>query len=375
MTARLRVAAIALAAAALAAVTLTACSAGEPGAVPSNARPAQVAVSTAPLTELDVLADPRAYVGPTTAVVAHTDIVPVTGAAPQQLPATVTSYDADGERQETVTDASRIVALDIAGSIATTLAGLGQTDALVGRDSSTELAGTEDLPVVTADGHTINPEAVLALEPTLVITDGSIGPRDSFQQLRDAGITVVFVEDLDGFDGAQELARQVGAAVGLADAGEALAHRIGSEVDAVRADIEAIAPKAQGDRVRMMFLYLRGSAGVYYLFGDESGADDLIEALGGVDVAAEAGINGMAPLTDEAMLAADPDVILVMTDGLASVGGVDELLATKPAIALTVAGQNRRFVDMADREILGFGPRSAEVLEALARAIYAPEAR
>jgi iron complex transport system substrate-binding protein len=29
---------------------------------------------------------------------------------------------------------------------------------------------------------------------------------------------------------------------------------------------------------------------------------------------------------------------------------------------------------MADREILGFGPRSAEVLEALARAIYAPDA-
>jgi iron complex transport system substrate-binding protein len=50
----------------------------------------------------------------------------------------------------------------------------------------------------------------------------------------------------------------------------------------------------------------------------------------------------MQPLTDEAMVAADPDLILVMTDGLASVGGVDGLLAAKPAIALTAAGQHRR---------------------------------
>ncbi len=45
---------------------------------------------------------------------------------------------------------------------------------------------------------------------------------------------------------------------------------------------------------------------------------------------------------------------------------------SKPALALTGAGENRRIVDMADGDILGFGPRSAAVLDALARAIYAP---
>jgi iron complex transport system substrate-binding protein len=80
----------------------------------------------------------------------------------------------------------------------------------------------------------------------------------------------------------------------------------------------------------------------------------------------------MKPMTDEALVAADPDLVLVMTDGLASAGGVDGLLASKPALALTTAGQNRRFVDMADGVVLGFGPRSASVLDALARAVYAP---
>ena len=64
--------------------------------------------------------------------------------------------------------------------------------------------------------------------------------------------------------------------------------------------------------------------------------------------------------------------ILVMTDGIESAGGIDGLLQAKPAIALTAAGQNRRFVDMADGDILSFGPRSASVLDALARAVYAP---
>jgi iron complex transport system substrate-binding protein len=123
----------------------------------------------------------------------------------------------------------------------------------------------------------------------------------------------------------------------------------------------------------MMFLYLRGTAGVYYLFGEGSGADELIAGLGGVDVASEIGVVGTRPLTDEAMLTADPDVILVMTSGLESVGGAEGLVEAWPAIALTSAGEHQRIVDMEDTQVLSFGPRSAAVLDALARAIYAPD--
>jgi len=326
-----------------------------------------------PLPDLATLANPHTYQGPSTATLAWAGIEQLAEPGEPALPVTVTSYEQAGTRQVEVTDVSRIVAVDIAGSIAITLAGLGLTDHLVGRDTSTELPGTQQLPEVTRGGHTLSPEAVLALRPTLVLTDGSVGPLDAFAQLRDAGIPVVFVGQNVGFDGAQELARRVGAAVGLPDAGQALADRIGAEVADVRAQVQAVAP-APGERLRMAFVYLRGTAGVYYVFGSSAGAGELIEALGGVDAAADAGVGEMVPLTDEAMLAVNPDVILVMTDGLASVGGVDGLIADRPAIALTQAGINRRVVDMADREMLAFGPRSAAVLYALARAIYAPEA-
>lgn len=335
---------------------------------------AGTSVDLPPLSEVETLTDPKAYAGESTAHLSNTVIEPVTRDPVQQLPTSVTSHELTGQIQLDITDTSRVIGLDLAGSINATIWGLGFGETLVGRDQSTIFDGVDELPVVTSGGHTINSEAVIALNPTLVITDGSIGPRDVVEQLRDVGITVVFVDNDPSFDGASDLARQVAGIYAAPEAGELLAQRITNDVTQVREQIQAIAPSAVDDQLRMIFLYLRGTSGVYYLFGDESGADDLITALGGRDVAAELGWRGMQPMTDEALVAADPDLILVMTGGIESVGGVDGLLAEKPAVALTTAGENRRFVDMADGQILSFGPRSAEVLEALARAIYAPEA-
>ncbi|WP_084102802.1 hemin ABC transporter substrate-binding protein [Demequina sp. NBRC 110051] len=336
---------------------------GEPSAEPTTA-------SAVPLADLNLLADPHGYEGPSTATIVDAAVEVLDPAPEPQLPVVATSHTRDGDLDVEVSDTSRVVAFDMSGSIAATLWALGQGDSLVGRDVAAEFPGTEDVPVVTGSSHTIDPEAVLELEPTLVITDGSIGPTDSIQQIADAGVPVVIVENESSFDGAGELARQVSAALGVAEAGEDLAAQIADQVAVTRAEIAAVAPE-QG--LRVMMLYLRGASGIYYMFGEESGADDLVAGLSGVDVAAEIGLDGMKPLTDEAMLAADPEVILVMTHGIESVGGVDGLLDAKPAIALTSAGQHRRIVDMADSELLAFGPRSAAILNALARAVYAPE--
>jgi iron complex transport system substrate-binding protein len=162
--------------------------------------------------------------------------------------------------------------------------------------------------------------------------------------------------------------------LGLQDEGTKLAERTAQRVAATETMIAQVAPQEQGDRLRMAFLYLRGSAGVYYLFGQGSGTDSLITALGGIDVATEVGWEGMQPVTDEGLVAMNPDLILVMTRGLESVGGVDGLLSKLPAVAATPAGQKRRIVDMDDTQILAFGPGSPEVLNALAVAIYAPDA-
>ena len=332
---------------------------------------ARCTAATTPLAELELALDPKTHVGESTACLDDDVVTPVQTDVVPALPATV--VDNQGT-EVTVTDADRILALDISGSLAATVAGLGLVDHLVGRDTSTNFAGAADLPLVTQNGHELNGEAILELAPSVIITDSSIGPWDVVLQMREAGVPVVVTTPERNLDNAGEIVTMVATALGVPEAGQALAARIDSEVTAEIAEIAAVTPADPADRPRILFLYVRGNAGIYYIFGEESGADALIRALGGVDVASEIGWQGMRPMTAEALVKAQPDILLMMTKGLESVGGVDGLLERIPAVAETPAGQNRRIVDMSDYEILSFGPRTASVLDALARAIYAPDA-
>ena len=163
----------------------------------------------------------------------------------------------------------------------------------------------------------------------------------------------------------------MGDALGLSELGERLADRTNTEITRTIQTIgQEQAPAAVEDKPRVVFLYLRGS--IYYWFGRGSGADTLIQAIGARDVATEVGFDGMSPTNSEALVKAAPDVIIVMTLGLESVGGVDEALKL-PGIRQTPAGQNSRIVDMSDYEVMSFGPRSASVLAALSTAVYDPQ--
>ncbi|MGM7422480.1 MULTISPECIES: heme/hemin ABC transporter substrate-binding protein [unclassified Cellulosimicrobium] len=344
---------------------LTACSLT--GAAGNGA--AAGAVDTTPLTELDALDDPRSYVGESTAVLADAAVDPVADDPQPTLPATVT--DTQGT-EVTVTDTSRILALDLYGSTSRVVFELGLGDNVVGRDLSSGFEEIADEPLVTTNGHELSGEAILELAPTVIITDTTLGPWDVVLQMRDAGIPVVVVDSHRNLDNVGTLIQQVADALGVPEEGAVLAERTQAEIDAKLTEIAALVPQDPADRLRIAFLYVRGQAGVYYLFGSGSGADSLVSALGGVDVATEIGWDGMRPVNDEGLVAMQPDLLLMMTKGLESVDGVDGLLEQLPAIAQTPAGQHRRIVDMADTEILSYGPNTAGVLDALARAIYAP---
>lgn len=342
------------------------------GCSPSASVPQNTAqtVQQPALAELETLSNPKNYFGESTAIMANSDIVPITTDPQPQLP--VTMIDNQGT-EVTITDISRIVTLDIYGSLSATVYGLGLGDNLVARDTSTGFGNLIDLPLVTQNGHQLNAEALLSVNPSVIITDTSIGPWNVILQMREIGIPVVVIDSERNLGNVSTIIEQVAAALGVEAEGELLAARIQQDIDTKVAEIAEIVPQNDADKIRMVFLYVRGNAGVYYMFGTDSGADSLVTALGGIDVATEIDWQGMRPLNAEALVEMKPDLLLMMTKGLESVNGVDGLLERVPAVANTPAGQNRRIVDMSDYEVLSFGPRAAEVLDALARAIYAPD--
>lgn len=344
-------------------VALVGCTPGHGGGTEAEG------AATPLLAHVTPLADPHDWKGEVTAVVGNDPIDPVTTGS-QGLPVTVT--DSQGT-SVTVTDTSRILALDLYGSLSRIVFELGLGDHVVGRDVSSGFPEIADRPLVTQNGHDLDAEAILGLAPTVILTDTSLGPWDVILQMRDAGIPVVVVDSHRSIESVGTLTQQVADALGVHQRGVKLAERTVAAVDAKVAQIAKVAPAKEADRLRMIFLYVRGQSGIYYLFGEESGADTLITALGGDDVAGSIGWQGMRPVTDEALVDADPDLVLMMTKGLESAGGVEGLLEHLPALAQTTAGRNERIVAMDDTTILSFGPHTARVLDALATAIYAPE--
>lgn len=293
-------------------------------------------------------------------------VEPLEDTTEPELPVTVTDFTGE---PVTVTDTSRVLALDTYGTLATTVYALGQGDRLVGRDVSTGIPDLSELPVVTHNGHELNAEAILELDPSLVLTDYSIGPLEVQLQLKDSGIPVVIMDGSRSRDVIGEQIRAVAEVLGVPAAGDELAERVDDEVAAAEAEVAEMLPQDPDDRVRMVFLYMRGQSGVYYWFGEGSGADDLIQALGGIDVATEVGLEGSRPINAEGLVRSEPELYLMMTHGLESVGGAEGLLEV-PGVADTEAGMNGCVVDMSDYEVLSFGPQFPATLLALADAIY-----
>lgn len=364
---------------------LAACGGAEPQA-PTEPATAPVTSSAAPPTVVQACADPVAGFGtthdadgaplperdggtsgalldsPTTAAIDDAEVHPVTDSPAPVLPVTVESCD--GTTVEVV-DTSRILAVDLYGTLAEIVFSLGLGDSVIGRDTSTGFAAAEHLPLVTPGAHDLSAEAILSLDPTVVLTDATIGPSEVQLQLRDAGIPVIFFDDARSLETIPTHIRAVAGTLGVPEAGELLVERTESEITGA---LDEVTPTAEPPHVA--FLYLRGGM-VQLLGGPGSGADSLITAIGGRDVGTELGLERpFTQITSETMISAQPDVLLLMSAGLESVGGPSGLTKI-PGLAQTEAVAAGRVVDIADTTLLSFGPRTGQVITALAHAIYA----
>lgn len=299
--------------------------------------------------------------GPQTAEFENTDVTPVSANPTPRLPVTVESVRYG---EVTVTDASRIIAVDISGTLGSIVYALGLGSRVVGRDTSTAFPSAAGLPVVTNRGHSLNAESVLALDPSVVLVSESTVPATAVDQIRDSGVPVVVFPATRDLASNDTLMRSVAKTLGVPESGEKLVERTDAQLESAR----DLVPDPSGDPT-MAFLYIRGR-NLLLLAGPGSGADDLIAELGGKDAGEAARLMGaFTAVTAESMITADPDVVIVMTQGADTVGGPEGVLSL-PGIAETEAGRNGRVVQMDETKILAFGPDVGLVLASLAKAIY-----
>ena len=96
--------------------------------------------------------------------------------------------------------------------------------------------------------------------------------------------------------------------------------------------------------------------------GRETSANDVIALAGGQNVAST--FDGWKPMNAEAIIAANPDYILMSGAHADNVGGDDAIL-NRPDVQLTTAGREANLIKMDGMLLLGFGPRTAKAVETL----------
>jgi len=251
-----------------------------------------------------------------------------------------------------VQDPSRIIS--VASGAAEIVSALGLGSQLVGRDIASESASTVSVPVVT-DAHAVSVEKVLARKPTLMIVDAQTSPTQALDSIARSGVQVIQIPQAWSLPEVQPRITALGVALGASHQATLLNNQLNITM-------------ASPTKLRVAFLYLRGTASIYLLGGKGSGADAMITAAGGIDVGAQANLNPFTPLTPEALTSAKPDVLLVMTRGLKSVGGLSGLLSL-PGVAQTPAGMNKRVVAVDDGLLLAFGVDTKNLVTALHMAL------
>lgn len=256
-------------------------------------------------------------------------------------------------------EAKRIVS--VGGTITEILYDLGAQDRIVARDSTSFYPADANSKPDVGYMRQLSAEGILGQKPDLILMEEGSGPPPVLEILKASEVPMVVIPTPPKADKIGQKIRDVGAAVGLSDKAEVLAAKTEDGLKAVAADVA----KISGGKKKVLFV-LSISNGRLMAGGADTEAGAIIEMAGGVNAAPT--INGYKPLSDEAVIAAAPDVILSMSRGDHSI--TPEQMFALPSMQTTPAAANKGLVSMDGLMLLGFGPRTPEAARALAAKIY-----
>jgi iron complex transport system substrate-binding protein len=251
--------------------------------------------------------------------------------------------------------------ITIGGNVSETVCMLGYCDRIVATDSSSLYP--EQLTKLPQVGYSraLNAEGLISQKADLILATSTAGPDSILEKVKATGIKIQKIDGGITLDAAK--ARITGL-------GEILGKK--PEAAAVLKDLEQDLQTLQNRRLeikaplKVMFIYARG-ARIQQVSGDNTAAATMIELAGGKN--AFTGFSEYKSLTPEATVAAAPDIILMTNDGIASVGGRENVWKL-PGLDKTPAFLKKRLVVMEDLYLLGMGPRLGKAALQLMNEFY-----
>ena len=257
--------------------------------------------------------------------------------------------------------------VSVGGALTEIVFALQASADLVGVDTTSQYpASAQRLPSV-GYARALSAEGVLALAPTLVMVTEDAGPPAVLRQLSASGVPVAVLAANHRFEGLCERIRQVGELTGRTAQANAMQQSLVQEWKRNRPPVMSPISQRRVEPARVLFV-LAHTPNQVMVAGTGTSAQAMLEYVGAVN--AGQGFTGYKPLTPEAVIAAQPDIVLLTDQGLKAGGGVDGILQL-PGLQQTPAGSSRRVISMEAMFLLGFGPRLPAAISALDAAIRA----
>ena len=241
--------------------------------------------------------------------------------------------------------------VSISGGITEIVAALGHENEIVATDVTSTYP--ESLKATAENlGHvrSMTIEPIMAVNPTLILaSDKDINP-DLLGKIKASGIKTELFKQEFTVDGTKKLIVDVAKAVGNTDY-----QKLNDKIDA---DLKQIQPIAKKPKV--LFIYARGN--MMMVSGKNTPMAALINLAGGENAIND--FEDFKPLTPEAVVKANPDVLFFFTTGLQGSGGNEGALKM-PGVSQTNAGKNKRIIAMDGGLVSSFGPRLGEAAVSL----------
>ncbi len=253
---------------------------------------------------------------------------------------------------------SRVVS--VGGAVTEIVYALGQEHRLAARDTTSNYpAAALQLPDVGYIRR-LAPEGLLSVDPDLILAEEGAGPIETLDLLKQSQIPVVPVPA--GFDQMVVLDKiaAVAEALGVPGEGATLAAKVDTDITNALTDVTPTDTK--------VLFVLSFQGGRVMASGTNSPVDTMIAMAGAKNAAS--GFEGFKLMSDEAIISAAPDVILIM-DRSGKMGIEDSDLLHHPGIAATPAGQKGAIVRMDGMLLTGFSVRTGEAIRTLSRSLHA----
>lgn len=220
---------------------------------------------------------------------------------------------------------------------------LEQQDKLVAVDVTSQLPSDLVLPKIGYHRQ-LSAEGLLALGADQLIGSDEMGPDAALDQLKSAGVSV-------------DIVNTKATAAGLLERIDEIAELTDSQPQAaalkvqVKNQLQSLSQQPQADAKKILFLLIHEGRPAN-VAGKDTTPNAIIELAGGINPAAEK-LTSYKPLSTEAMVEMQPDIILVSGRSYDKLGGADEILKRMPMLAATPAGQNKQFITIDGHALVG----------------------